>query len=311
MNNMNSTNKEIQYPFNQKSLKIKLSFSDRLFVAFLTCLSIIFFAIFAIPVIKVIVSSLVVTDITTERGIRFTVAGYRGIFKNRMVFQGFKNSILYTTVGTLISIIATVLSAYVLSRPDFRMASFIRFLFIFTNYFSGGFIPTYLLVKKLGLLNSMWSLIFPSAISVYNLFLLESYFRNKIPSEFYDAARIDGCGHWKYLLKIVLPFSMSYIGVIIFFFAVSYWNAYFNASIYITEMDKLPLTNILNELLIKNRESLALQSGVITDNSISLIQQVQLMEYVLIVIDSAPMIILLFIIRKIFKNQDLMGGVKM
>lgn len=277
-------------------------------IAFLTF---VFFTAFALPVIKVVVSSVLVNDTAAENGVHFSLAGYIGILENKMVFQGLKNSILYTAVGTLISTIATVLSAYALSRPDFRTAEFLTLLFVFTNYFSGGFVPTYLLVKQLGLLNSMWSLILPSALSVYNLLLLKSYFRNKIPMELYDAARIDGCGHWKYLCLIVLPFSMSYIGVIAFFFAVSYWNAYFNASIYITDMDKLPLTNILRELLIKNQESLALQRGVVTDTGISLVQQARLMEYALVVIASAPMIVLLLVIRKVFKNQDLMGGIKM
>lgn len=292
-----------------KYLKIKRSKSDVIVLSIVTIIMLFFLIAFTFPVVQVIISSFFVKNSSSPIGITFSLDGYAAILNNPMVLRAFLNSVVYTTVGTAFSIVVTILTAYVISRPDFRLARYVTLMFIFTNYFSGGFIPTYLLVKSLGLLNSMWSLILPSAVSVYNVLLLESYFRNHVPMEMYDAARIDGCGHWRYLLKIVLPLSSSFIAILAFFYAVSYWNSYFNASIYITDMDKLPLPNILKEMLISNRELMLTLGGNLTDSGITVVQQSMLFEYALIVFASVPMIVLLLIVRKASKNYDSSGGI--
>lgn len=294
-----------------KILKIKRARSDVIVLVILSVIAFVFMIAFAFPVFQVIASSFLVGNANSVLGVTFSLDGYKAILENSAVLQGFANSVLYTTVGTLFSVIVTVLSSYVISRPEFRMGKVVTFLFVATNYFSGGFIPTYLLVKNLGLLNSMWALILPSAVSVYNVLMLQSYFKKEVPSELYDAARMDGCGHWGYLLRIVLPMTKSFVALIGFFYAVSYWNSYFNASIYITDADKLPLPNILKELLLTNQESLIMQGGTLTEGGITAVQQSRLLEHALIVVAAAPMIILLFFIRKSFKNGNSTGGVVM
>ncbi len=287
---------------NEKIMRIKPSAPNRVTLFVIGTITIII-TLFLIAVVGyVMLSSVLVKDTNSFGGIKFSLDGYKMIFTNEKVLRGFCNSILYTVVGTAVSLTMTILSAYVMSRPDFRMSKLIFIVFTGSNFVNGGLVPTYLLVRNLNLLNSMWALILPSAISVYNVIMLMSYFKNKVPSELYDAARLDGCGHWKYLISIVIPLTLSFIAVIAFFYAVSYWNSYFNASIYITESAKLPLQNVLKQMLISNRESLLLQGGIVTESGITAVQRSKLFEYALIIFSSAPMIILLMFIRKSFKN---------
>lgn len=188
--------------------------------------------------------------------------------------------------------------AYVLSQPQFKLSKFFAMLFTFTIYFGGGMIPTFLVVKQVGLLNTMWSLILPSCMSVYNIYLLRAHFQNKIPIELQRAAMLDGCGHWRYLLKVVLPISAPFLSVIAFYYVVSYWNSYFTAMIYISDLDKLPLASILNNILIKNQDI-----GQSSLNGAT-VEQKRMMEYATIVFSSAPVLVCFAILRKHFRGEN-------
>lgn len=289
-----------------KKQKMKKSFADKITVTICTLIILVFFISFIYPAIYVLVSSvstMAMRDAGSLIPNKISFDGYKAVFESEMIWNGFKNSVLYTTVGTLVSLTVTVLTAYPMSRPYFHMEKYIQVIFIFTMYFSGGMLPTYLLVKQLGLINSMWSLILPSCISVYNIYLLRSHFKSKIPQELFDAARIDGCGHWRFLIKVAIPISTSFLVIIAFFYMISYWNSYFNAMIYITDVNKLPLANILNNLLIKNQN---INFGIVSANNsgMSTAERSQLLEYALIVVSSLPIIVVVVLFKKFsFKHN--------
>ncbi len=294
--------------------KIKHSRTDKIISALCMFIGLAFFVTFAYPVVYVLVSSLSTESMRTDISLvpnEISLEGYKEVMTDSTVLRGFVNSVVYTGTGTIVSLAVTILFAYVLSRPTFKNAKFVTILLMLTLYFSGGMIPTYLVVKKLGLLNTMWSLILPVCISVYNIFLVKSYFTNKISKELYDAAVIDGCGHWRFLLKIVLPMSSSFLMVIALFFVASYWNSYFMATIFITDMDKLPLANVLNNILIKNQDS-SLSAGIFNSSSnVSVEQKKKLIEYALIVLSSLPVISFFAITKKHMGKDYISGSVKM
>ncbi|MBQ8183797.1 MAG: carbohydrate ABC transporter permease [Clostridia bacterium] len=291
----------------------KKSVSDIIFLTFCTALLILFFVVFMYPIAYVVVSSISTPSMRDGLSLMpnsISFEGYKAILQDKTIIRGFLNSLLYTSVGTVVSLSVTVLTGYTLSRDEFKSKNFITVLFVITLYFNGGMIPTYLVVKKLGLLNSMWSLILPSCISVYNIFLTKAHFANKIPKSLYDAAQMDGCGHWRFLLKVALPMSTSFLMVIALFFAVSYWNSYFNSMIYITDLEKLPLANFLNNILIKNQTTL--ESGVFSSNIDEIsAQRKQLIDYSLIVFSSLPVMLMFAISKKHIQKGDITGKSKL
>ena len=291
----------------------KKSVSDIIFLTFCTALLILFFVVFMYPIAYVVVSSISTPSMRDGLSLMpnsISFEGYKAILQDKTIIRGFLNSLLYTSVGTVVSLSVTVLTGYTLSRDEFKSKNFITVLFVITLYFNGGMIPTYLVVKKLGLLNSMWSLILPSCISVYNIFLTKAHFANKIPKSLYDAAQMDGCGHWRFLLKVALPMSTSFLMVIALFFAVSYWNSYFNSMIYITDLEKLPLANVLNNIRIKNQTTL--ESGVFSSNIDEIsAQRKQLIDYSLIVFSSLPVMLMFAISKKHIQKGDITGKSKL
>lgn len=278
------------------TINIHKSWQDKITITICTIVVLLFVLAFLYPLFYVLVSS-VSTSSSLFSG-DLSIDGYIGLLKEPRILRGFLNSLIYTSVGTLISMIMTILVAYVLSQPNFKLSKIVALLFTVTIYFGGGMIPTFLVVKELGLLNSMWSLILPSCMSVYNIYLLRAHFQNKIPHELQGAAMLDGCGQWRYLLKVILPISSSFLSVIAFYYIVSYWNSYFTAMIYISDLDKLPLASVLNNLLIKNQD---IGSSSVTGVSI---EQRQLMEYATIVFSSAPVLFCFGLIRKHFKGDN-------
>ena len=179
-----------------------------------------------------------------------TLDAYENILHNDKIWTGYRNTILYTTVGTAINIIMTILAAYPLSRPDLPGRNGIMVLITLTMFFNGGLIPTYLLVKDLGMVDTMWALIIPGAIATYNLIVMRTYFQSSIPWELQEAAHIDGCSNWRLLFSIILPLSKPILAVMVLFYAVGHWNSFFNALIYIRNEDLHPLQLVLREILL-------------------------------------------------------------
>ena len=240
----------------------------------------------------------------------FDLSAYRKVFSYQRVMTGYRNTILYTTVGTIVNTLMVIITAYPLSRKDLYGTKLLTKLFVFTMYFSGGLIPTYLLVRDLGLYNSMWSLILPGCISVYNVIIMRSYFTNSLPYEIQEAAMIDGCSNIRMLIKIVMPLSMPVIAVILLYHAVGYWNTYFSALIYLADAEKYPLQLVLRDILISSQVSEMMDS---MDSADSVIQQALLansIKYSLIVVSSVPVIVIYPLLQKYFEKGIMLGSVK-
>ena len=180
----------------------------------------------------------------------FTLKAYQMVFENKDIWKGFRNTCFYTVAGTAISVALTVLAAYPLSKKDLPGRNVLMMLIVFTMYFSGGMIPTYLLVKDLGMYDTVWALLIPAAISTYNLIVAKTFFENSIPTEVYESARLDGCNNLAMLPKIVLPLSKAILAVLVLYYAVGIWNAYFDALIYLRNSDLHPLQIVLRNILL-------------------------------------------------------------
>lgn len=170
-----------------------------------------------------------------------TFEGYARVFENTNIWIGYKNTIIYTVVGTIVNLIVTLPAAYALSRSDFVGRGFFMAMFMVTMFFGGGLVPSYLLVKDLGMVNSMWALILPGAASIWNIIVCRTFFQSTIPKELQEAAHIDGCTNTRLFIKIVLPLSMPIIAVMALFYGVGHWNSYFSAMIYLNDSSKYPL----------------------------------------------------------------------
>lgn len=237
-----------------------------------------------------------------------TLAGYEAIFKNRMVLVGFYNSLFYTVVGTLVNVIMTILAAYPLSRADLPGRRIIAFIFFFTLLFGGGLIPTYLVVRDLGMLSTRSAIILPIALSVWNVLIARTFFENNIPRELREAAELDGCDDFNFLWRIVLPLSGSILAVLALFYGVSHWNSYFNALIYLYNQDLWPLQLVLRDILVQNQ----VDPNMMTDarEMAAKAQLRELLKYSLIVVATVPLLIVYPFVQRHFVKGVMIGSVK-
>ncbi|MBE5769763.1 MAG: carbohydrate ABC transporter permease [Clostridiales bacterium] len=240
---------------------------------------------------------------------RWTLEGYRAVFEYKYVWTGYRNSLIILVMSTSIAMVVTTLCAYPLSRKDFMGRKFCMTLCMITMYFGGGMIPTYLLIKDLGLLNTWWALVLPGSLSVYNMIVMRTYFSSQIPDEMREAAQIDGCGNWRFLLQIVLPLSGPILAVIALYYSVTRWNAYFSSMLYIRTKELLPLPNILREILILN-QSQSLTTSMASEEQADLEKRAELMKYSLIIVSSLPMMVIYPFVQKYFVKGTMIGAVK-
>ncbi len=237
----------------------------------------------------------------------FTLEAYKEVFNYGSVWVGYKNTIIYSVVGTFINIVLTTLAAYPLSRKDLPGRNIFMFLITFTMFFHGGLIPTYLIVRDLELVNTMWALIIPNAIATYNLIVMRSYFQTSIPWELQEASLIDGCSNTRLLVRIILPLSKPILAVMVLFYAVSHWNAYFNALIYLRDAELYPLQLILREILIVSQTidtsggDLGMSEKLLLGESI---------KYALIIIASIPVLIMYPFVQRHFVKGVMIGSIK-
>ena len=239
----------------------------------------------------------------------FHLDSYTAVMKENKLLGGYMNTIVYTVVGTAINIVLTTTGAYALSCENLKGRKMITRFIIFTMLFSGGLIPTYIVVSDLNLLNTMWSIVLPNAISVTNFIIMKSSFENGIPVELKEAARVEGCSNIGVFTKIVLPLSKSIIAVMVIFYSVGHWNEYFNALLYITDKAKQPLQVILRDILISN-ELTEMMGNVNQLNSETRAMIAEGMKYSTIVLSSLPMIILYPFFQKYFVKGVMVGSVK-
>lgn len=286
--------------------------SNKAFYVMNTTFLVFCLLIVALPIINVIASSLSTPSAVIRGKVSFWPKGlnidaYRQIFANKMLITGYKNSIIYMTIGTCVNIIMTVLAAYPLSVKDFVGRKLITSLFIFVMIFTAPLIPTYLNVKNLGLLDSMWALILPGAISVYNMIIARTYFQNSIPGEMLESARLDGCDDVGILMKMVLPLSKSIMAVLVLYYAVYHWNSYFDAFIYLSTDTKFTLQVVLRNIM---SSVAALQEMATTAEQSMRAATIEVLKYAIIVVGSIPLIILYPFIQKHFVKGVMIGSVK-
>lgn len=261
---------------------------------------------FLIPLVHVVVCSFssvnqVIAGKVGLFPVDFTIDGYKEVFADEKLWRGFGNSLFYTFVGTIIQVTLQMLCAYPLSRRDFKGRKVINLFLILTMFISGGMIPTYLLISKLRMLNTIWALIIPGCVSVFNIIVIRTYMETSIPFELQEAARIDGCGDFGIFCRVILPLSRPIIFVMVLYAIVGYWNNYFNSLLYIQDSSLFPLQRVLQDMLVSNNSSIG--------GGTEVGKQEQL-KYVTIVVSSLPLLIIYPFFQKYFEKGVVMGGVK-
>ena len=239
---------------------------------------------------------------------KFTLQGYQMVFRDPMIMTGYRNTLFYTVTGTAINLVMTILAAYPLSRKDWVGRGFFMGVLMFTMFFSGGIIPTYLMMNSLGMINTVWAMILPGAVSVYNTIIMRTFFINSIPSELQEAAQVDGCSNTRLLIQIVLPLSKQILAVMVLFYGVAHWNAFFNALIYLTESKRYPLQLVLRSILIQNTASQDMLGDL--DTMGSRVMMAETIKYALIIVSTLPMMILYPFLQRFFEKGVMVGAVK-
>lgn len=238
-----------------------------------------------------------------------TFEGYTRIFSDPAIMRGFGNSVLYTVVGTAISVTSILSGAYALSRKDMFGRTFFMLLFIITMFVDGGLIARYLVVRDLGMLNTLWAVVLPGAVGVWNLIIARAFFENNVPAELRDAAQLDGAHDFRFFFSIVLPLSKPLIFLMIMIHLVANWNAFFDALIFLDDENMYPLQLVLRNVLIQSEVSGAGGSGAM--DSYAAAQRIgELIKYGMIVISSLPLLIVLPFMQKHFTKGALLGAVK-
>lgn len=242
-----------------------------------------------------------------------TFEGYARVFENQNIWIGYKNTIIYTVVGTAVNLLVTLPAAYALSRSDFVGRGFFMAMFLVTMFFGGGLVPSYLLIKDLGMINSMWALILPGAASIWNIIVTRTFFQSTIPKELQEAAHIDGCTNLRLFIKIVLPLSMPIIAVMALFYGVGHWNSYFSAMIYLNDSAKYPLQLFLRQILVL--QEMAAQGGGAIDMSSASAMNTKaeiaaLVKYAVIIVATIPVIVIYPFLQRYFVQGVMIGSVK-
>lgn len=237
----------------------------------------------------------------------FTLDGYKELFNHNEIWIGYKNTILYTLVGTLIGMGVNICAAYSLSRKDLVGRKFFMLMFVFTMFFNGGLVPTFLTIKDFNLYNTFWVMVLPFSVSIYNIIVARTFFETSIPEDLNDAAKIDGCGNLYYFIKIVLPLSKAILAVIGLWTAVGMWNSYFNALIYLKDAAKYPLQLVLRNILITNNLQMSFGSGEAMQIALRLSN---LMRYSVIIVSTVPIMCFYPFAQKYFNKGVMIGAVK-
>lgn len=292
---------------------IKLSRSDKLLTYINTGVLCLILIIYIYPLIYIVSSSFSSVDAVTSGKVvflpvDFSLEGYKAVFKSPSIGRGYINSFKYMIVGTIINVAVTLMAAYPLSRRDFMGRNAITMIFTFTMIFSGGLVPTYLVVSKLGITDSIWAMVLPGAMSVYFMIIAKTFFQSNIPVELQEAAEISGCNDCQLICYVILPLSKSIIAVLVLFYAIGHWNSYFNALIYLKTEANYPLQIVLREILIRSQQNASMmKDAVLAEQSEGL---KLLLKYSLIVVSSVPVLCIYPFVQKHFVKGVMIGSVK-
>ena len=299
----------------KKSTAIRLSKGDQIMETTINIVMTLLFLVVLYPLIYVLSSSFSSGQAVSDGKVilwpvDFTTYGYELVFKYPKVWTGYINTIINTVLGTVMNVFTTMLVAYPLSRKEFQGKGFYMFIFMFTMWFGGGLIPTYVLMSDLGLVNNRLSVLLSGLVSISNMVVMRSLFRSSIPGDLHDAARVDGISDIGYLIKIVLPLSKAIFSVITLYYAVAHWNAYFSAMIYLRDPSMMTLQQVLKDLLAQANPSMDDVAGLSAEDIANMQYAADLMKYSLIVISSAPILCAYPFVQKYFERGVMIGSVK-
>jgi len=293
--------------------RIQESKGDRLFLGIVYLFLTIILLIVALPLLYILSSSVsspqaVVSGKVWLFPVDFTLAGYKAVFNNAQIGVGYMNSLFYTVVGTVINVLLTIMIAYPLAKKTFYGRNFVMVLLVITMMFDGGLIPFYMVVKNLQLLDTRWAMILPGALAVFQVIVARTFFQTSIPDELSEAAELDGCSDIRFIWSIVLPLSKPIIAVMTLMYAVGHWNAYFDALIFLRSPDLFPLQIILRNILILNSVDPSMMANV--DQMQAQQGLRDLLKYSLIVVASAPVLIIYPFVQKHFVKGVMIGSLK-
>lgn len=291
--------------------------SDIVFDAVIFTVLTLTMLVVAYPLYFVIISSFsdpvaVASGKVTFFPIGFTLEGYERVLQEQRVMRGFANSMLYTVVGVLINLAVTLPTSYALSRKDFFGQRPITIYYMVTMFIGGGLIPTYLIVSQTGLMDSLWALVIPGALGVYNMIVGRTFFVTNVPDELLEASKLDGCGNTRFFLYIVLPLSGAIIAILTLYYGIGHWNSYFSALLYITDRAKWPLQLELRSILLQNQwtQTNAVMNAEQLAEKARLEALTEMMKYSLIIISTIPMMVLYPFIQKYFIKGVMIGAIK-
>ncbi len=292
--------------------KIGITTSEKVFYTLVDILLGTFFLLVLLPLINIVASSFSTADAVGKGKVLLwpvqpTFEGYKAVFTYKGIWRAYANTIFYTVVGTAMDMAMTLMAAYPLARRNLPFKKPVIMLFMFTMLFSGGMIPSYILMKNLGLLNTVWALLLPGLISVYNLIVCRTFMQN-IPVDIEEAAKIDGCSDIRYFFTMILPLSTTVMAVLSLYYAVGHWNEYFNPWLYLTNTKLYPLQIILRSILIQNSfdpESITSEDDILGNKALQ-----DLLKYSLIIVSSAPILIAYPWVKRFFMKGVMLGAVK-
>lgn len=294
----------------RKSTKIKNK-QDRLFYFFCYAIVTILTLSVMYPIIFIISASFSNADMVA-RGevwlwpVDFSLKAYEIILKRPEIWVGYRNTIFYTVFGTIINLAITLMCAYPMARKNLRGRGPIMFFFSFTMMFSGGMVPSYMLVRGLGIMNTTWAMVLPGAMNVYNMIVCRTFIQTNIPDEMLEAAQIDGCNNTKFFFGFVLPLSKAVIAVLALWYAIGHWNSYMNAFLYLRESSRYPLQIFLKEILVQNQRMATEElTGAETAGNIY-----ETIKYSLIVVSTLPLFCVYPFVQKYFQEGVMVGSVK-
>jgi putative aldouronate transport system permease protein len=291
--------------------RIRESMGDKVFLITIYVLLSVVLIVVLYPLIYILSSSISSPAAVTSGRVwlwpvDISLKGFRVLLNMPEVLTGYANSLFYTTTGTIISVILTVMIAYPLSRRSFFGRNVLMMVVTFTMIFSGGLIPTYMVVKGLGLIDSRWALLIPNAIWVWQVIIARSFFQSSIPEELLEASEIDGCSDIKFIQSVVIPLSKPILAVLVLMYAVGQWNAYFDALIYLKSANLYPLQLVLRSIIIQNNSSGLMDAMKMVERQ----QLAELLKYSLIVIATLPVLIIYPFVQRYFVQGMLVGSVK-
>lgn len=293
--------------------KVKRSCSDKVFHVVNAVIMLFMLAIFIWPLWFIVIASFSAPVAVNAGEVLLLprdimLDGYKRMLEYKELWRGYGNTIYYTIVGTLFSMIMSVCMAYPMSEKEFVPRKILMPFFMITMYFSGGLIPAYLLLKQLSIVNTRWAMIIPGMVSVYNCLIMRTYFINSIPGELKEAATLDGANTAQYLWKVVLPLSKAVLAVVALYYMVGYWNGYTNALYYIYDENLYPLQSVLKNLLISDKMVQELVADPLAAEQS--FNQAQAMKYCVIIAAAVPMLCVYPFIQKYFVKGVMIGSVK-